>query len=284
MIGCSSLLAESGILRTRSGRAGSGLGIQSAGYCPQQLDDYAVDPTPSLPSSLLATVRPGRCHPAGPCCGSGPGRGLSSATAPGCSRGRARCRAPGPGGSGAGRANCVLSHFAGRRACPARTRARGRTTRGHSLARWITGAHRHREPGASRRGSHCGGVCRDRAAACGSPWAPTLWGSRQTTGPVPRDEPHGATRWRAGSPERIATGSPAPVAVGRTVGAAAGTELPRADRRGRQLRRVCIRSLGPIHGPLTGLVLSPVNGGRSSGGRPSGRPGITAGRRLRLGR
>ena len=95
-------------------------------------------------------------------------------------------RAPGPGGSGAGRANCVLSHFAGRRACPARTRARGRTTRGHSLARWITGAHRHREPGASRRGSHCGGVCRDRAAACGSPWAPTQKGLHPKSGSDPR--------------------------------------------------------------------------------------------------
>ena len=131
-------------------------------------------------------MRPGRCHPAGPCCGSGPGRGLPSATAPGCSRGRARCRAPDPGGSGAVRANCVLSHFAGRRACPARTRARGRTTRGHSLARWITGAHRHREPGASRRGSHCGGGCRDRAAACGSPWAPTQKGLHPKSGSDPR--------------------------------------------------------------------------------------------------
>ena len=170
-------------------------------------------------------MRPGRCHPAGPCCGSGPGRGLPSAPAPGCSRGRARCRAP--------------------RAQAAQGRV-GLTVCSESPT------------------SRAGGPV---------PLGPWLW-----------DEPHGATRWRAGSPERIATGSLAPVAVGRTVGAPAGTELPRADRRGRQLRRVCIRSLGPIHGPLTGLVLSPVNGGRSSGGRPSGRPGITAGRRLRLGR
>ena len=224
LIGCTSLLAESGILRTRPGRAGSGLGIQSAGYCPQQLDDYAVDPTPSLPSSLLATVRPGRCHPAGPYSGSGPGRGLSSATAPGCSRGRARCRAP---------------------------RARAAQGRVGLI------------------------VCSESATS-------------RAGGPVPlgpglEDEPHGATRWRAESSERIATGSPAPVAVGRTVGASAGTELPRADRRGRQLRKVCIRSLGPIHGPLTGLVLSPVSWGRSSGGRPPGRPVITQGRRVRLG-
>jgi hypothetical protein len=101
-------------------------------------------------------------------------------------------------------------------------RATGRTTRGHSLVRWIAGAYRYREPGASRRGSHCGG--------------------------------------------------------------SAGTGLPRVDRRGRQLRRVCVRSREPIHGPLTGLALSPVSGGRSSGGWPSGRPGFAAGRRLRLGR
>ena len=214
LIGCTSLLAESGILRTRSGRAGSGLGIQSAGYCPQQLDDYAVDPTPSLPSSLLATVWTGRCHPAGPYIGSGPGRGLSSATAPGCSRGRARCRAP-----------------------------RARAAQGR-----------------------VGLIVCSESATSRAGWPVPL-------GPGLEDEPHGATRWRAESSERIATGSPAPVAVGRTVGASAGTELPRADRRGRRhcggrvrRRAPCLGTnhTGPLAGALDHRSASPQGARRQS--------------------
>jgi hypothetical protein len=97
MIGCMSLLAESGIPRTQSGRAGSGIGPKPAVDCPQQHYTYAVDLRLHLRHRSWSPCGRVRCHTAGPHHGPGPGRALSSATAPGRSRGRARCRAPRPG-------------------------------------------------------------------------------------------------------------------------------------------------------------------------------------------